>query len=199
EYIWENYPDTEFISEIHIDMIFTNNWEDALVSYLENNDQPMISCGIVDPTGVRHFLDVPAVKLPSNIECFNEYLKTLKVDKVVHGFTNPCIHISKILKQVGGYDAHFLTGKQAFEDDSMLLGYYYYYGTRINWKPYVNYNSIVYHVTAGQRMSLCDNVNINYNGLIKQYGAMGIKHLSEFHKSEWAVGFFSQQYQLLFR
>jgi len=43
EYIWKNIPDTLYISELHLDMIFSPNWETPLVTYLENNEEPLIS------------------------------------------------------------------------------------------------------------------------------------------------------------
>jgi hypothetical protein len=192
-YIWENFPDTVYISELHLDMIFTYNWEDALVNYLDGSGEGLISCGIVDQKGFLPFLD-KAVAVPCSKDLFDDFLKSLSVDVIKHGFTNPCIHVSKILKETGGYDPLFLTGKQCFEDDSMLLGYYYYYGTKQNWHPKVNFNSVVYHAVAGQRLSLNDSIAVNFNGLVKQYGAMGLKHLSALHKSAWQKNYFSQQY-----
>ncbi len=193
-YIFKQYPDTQFVSEIHLDMILTTHWEDPLVTYLEENDEPLVSCGIVDQGGNLSFLQKLVEPLPKDKDLIDDYLSGLKQDSVVHGFTNPCIHKVEVLKATGGYNQRFLTGKQAFEDDSMLLGYYYYYGTRVNWKPKVNYNSVVYHAVAGQRLGMGDSVMVNYSGLVKQYGAMGLKHLSELHKSQWQVSFFSEQY-----
>ncbi len=203
--IWERYPDTEYISELHLDMILTHNWEDPLIAYLDNNDEPIISCGIVDQSGNLNFLNkavTPVIQQSKIIhaggdddgDVYDEYLVGLRQDVVVHGFTNPCIHKSSILQCTGGYNPRFLTGKQAFEDDSMLLGYFYYYGTKVNWRPKVCYKSVVYHAVAGQRLDLRDSVMINYYGLIKQYGAMGLKHLSQLHKSQWHINYFSEQY-----
>lgn len=200
EYIWANYADTDYISEIHLDMIFPPHWEDALVEYLDKNDEPMISSGIIDAQKNLNFLDQTAQYIPTDLNEFDEFLENLRIDKIVHGFTNPCVHVSKILKIAGGYDKNFLKGKQCHEDDSMLLGYYYYYGTKENWHPKVNYNTVVYHAIAGQRMVLEDfgaNVNLNYNGLILQYGVMGLKHLSELHKSAWHKNFFGAEYNRL--
>lgn len=195
EYIWNNFPDTEFISEIHLDMIFSSNWEDKLVDFLDSNNEPMISCGIVDQNGHMNFLSNNTVDIPDNKNTFDDFLLSLRCDKVVPGFTNPCIHVSRILKDTGGYNYHFLKGKQCFEDDSMLLGYYYYYGTKENWHPKVNYNSVVYHAIAGQRLDMSDNVRLNFDGLIKQYGAMGLKHLSKLHTSQWHIDYFNEQYK----
>ncbi len=195
EAIWDGYPHTGFTSEIHLDMILTHNWEDVLVEYLESHDEPLISCGIVDQNGYMSFLNKTAERPPLEADMMDDYLKGLRLDRIEHGFTNPCIHNATILKETGGYNSRFLTGKQAFEDDSMLLGYYYYYGTRAHWKPKVHYGSVVYHAIAGQRIGMNDSVMINYSGLVKQYGAMGLKHLSELHKSEWQVRYFGEQYR----
>jgi hypothetical protein len=191
-YIWNNLADTKYISEIHLDMIFTWNWEDQLIDFLDTNDEPMISCGIVDAEGNLLFLNE---KVTIDIDNLDELFISLRRDIVVHGFTNPCIHNSAILKETGGYNPHFLRGKQCYEDDSMLLGYYYYYGVRANWYPKVNYNTVVYHAIAGQRMGLSDSVLLNFNGLVKQYGAMGLKHLSMLHKSTWHINFFNEEYK----
>ncbi len=196
EYIWENIPDTLYISELHLDMLFTHNWESALVNYLRGSDEPLVSCGIVDQKGFLPFLN-KAVTMPASKEMFDDFLKGLRVDEIKHGFTNPCIHVSKILREAGGYDTLFLRGRQCFEDDSMLLGYYYYYGTKRNWHPMVNFNSVVYHAVAGQRLGMNDSIMINFNGLVRQYGAMGLKHLSVLHKSAWQKNYFSSQYNQL--
>lgn len=196
EYIWDNFPKAEYISELHPDMMFTHRWEDALVDYLDNNDEPLISCGIIDKDGNMPFLEKSAA-LPKDSTAWDEFLAGLRQNSIVHGFSNPCVHVSKILKEVGGYDSRFLNGKQCFEDDSMLLGYYYYYGTKANWYPKINYNSVVYHAVAGQRMGLGDSVMVNYNGLVRQYGAMGLKHLSMLHKSRWHKSFFMQQFNAI--
>lgn len=193
-YIWENFPDTAYISEIHPDMIFPPHWEDAPVAYLESHDEPVVSCGIVDRSGKMPFLNKTAV-LPASPDGYDGFLESLREDTVLDGFTVPCIHVSKILRETGGYDPAFLTGKQCFEDDSMLLGYYYYYGTKANWRPKICYGSVVYHAVAGQRMNLGDNVMINFNGLVRQFGAAGLKHLSNLHTSAWHKRFFKQQYE----
>lgn len=192
-FIWENFPDTEYISEIHLDMLFTWAWEDMLVSYLDTHDEPVISCGIVDQRGNMPFLNKTAA-VPDSNDKYDDFLANLREDSILHGFTNPCVHASKALKETGGYNSLFLKGKQCFEDDSLLLGYYYYFGTRANWHPKINFNSIVYHAIAGQRLDISGNVMVNFNGLIKQYGAMGLKHLSDLHKSAWHKKFFLTNY-----
>ena len=126
-------------------------------------------------------------------------MAALKQDTIIRGFTHPCIHNLNILKEIGGLNTAFLKGKQAFEDDSLLLGYHYYYGTKTNWKPKVNYQTVVYHEIGGQRYDLNDNIMINFDGLIKQYGAMGIKRLANIHKNDWSVNFFTEQFNALSR
>lgn len=198
EYIWAKLPETQYISEIHPDMIFAPHWEDALVDYLDSHDEPVISCGIVDQNGNMPFLNQKA-ETQEGMSDFNEFLLNLRSDKVVRGFTCPCVHVSSILKQTGGYNAAFLKGRQCFEDDSMLLGYYYYYGTKRNWHPLVNYNSVVYHAVAGQRLGIKGNVMVNFNGLVRQYGAMGVKALVSLHESKWHKNFFTGQYNELIK
>ncbi|MGB8452825.1 MAG: hypothetical protein WCD89_10910 [Anaerocolumna sp.] len=195
QYIWDNYPDTEFISEIHMDMLFTHHWEDAMVDFLNSNDEPVVSAGIIDKNGVLPFLDDTAREIPSDYEEYDSFLSGLRCDKIVHGFTHPCIHKAEIIRKIGGYDTRFLKGKQCFEDDSLLLGYYYYYGTKADWHPKVNYNSVVYHAVALQRLGLHDSIVPNLSGLIKQYGAMGFKSLSHLHKSAWHKRFFEDKYK----
>jgi hypothetical protein len=196
EYIWEHMPDTEYISEIHLDMIFVPHWEGPLVDYLSSHDEPMISCGIMDKNGYMPFLN-KKVEKPEGAYDLSGFLANLRMDEVTQGFTNPCVHVSAILKETGGYNAAFLKGRQCFEDDSMLLGYYYYYGTKRAWYPKINFNSVVYHAVAGQRLDMRGNVMVNFNGLVRQYGAMGIKALSTLHKSTWHRRFFGEQYTLL--
>ncbi len=192
-YIWENAPDVKYITEIHPDMVFPARWEEPLIAYLQTHDEPMVSCGIVDKDGKMPFLEKSA-PFPRTPALFEEFLLGLRQDALVNGFTVPCVHVSDILKETGGYNPAFLKGSQCFEDDSMLLGYYYYYGTRRQWRPVVNYNSVVYHAVAGQRMDVTGNVTVNFNGLIRQYGAMGLKHLSELHSSPWHQRYFKRQY-----
>jgi hypothetical protein len=193
EYIWKNFSGCRFITELHLDMIFPEHWEDALIAYLEAHDEPMVSCGIIDKQGNMPFLNKTAA-LPQNKVEYNAFLQGLRENAILHGFTNPCVHATAILKEAGGYNPLFLKGGQCFEDDSMLLGYYYYYGTKRNWYPKINFNSVVYHAVAGQRLNMGGNVMVNFDGLVKQYGLMGLKHLSTLHKSAWHRSYFAEQY-----
>ncbi len=195
EYIWEHMPDTEYISELHPDMVFAPHWEDPLVDYLCGHDEPIICCGILDKDGNIPVLNRKPEK-PEGMDLVS-FLSSLRTGDVLHGFTNPCVHVSAILKETGGYNTAFLKGQQCFEDDSMLLGYYYYYGTKRAWPPLVNFNSVVFHAVAGQRLGIQGNILINLNGLIRQYGAMGIQALHTLHESAWHKRFFESQYTLL--
>ncbi|MDR2650637.1 MAG: hypothetical protein LBB94_13120 [Clostridiales bacterium] len=197
EYIWQVLPDTEYISEIHMDMIFTENWDLPLINYLESTDEPVISCGIVDQNGAVSGLKQNLETLPADIEGLRECLNRWKRDLIIPGFTHPCIHKSNIMRAVGGYDARFMSGKQGFEDDSLLLGYYYYLGTKAGWKPKICCKSMVYHAVAGQRLTVSGNTAVNFSGLVKQYGLMGLKHLSELHTSQWHIDFFAENYKWL--
>jgi len=195
EYVWGS-TDASYVSELHLDMIFTDNWEAVLIDYLKKQDnEPMVSCGIVTKTGEMVYLDTTTMPPPNSLDDMDGYLANIKKDVIVNGFTHPCVHKVDILKEIGGFDTRFLNGKQAFEDDSLLLGYHYYYGTRANWIPKVNYNSVVCHHTAGQRLGLNDDLMINYNGLVKQYGAMGVKILSRIHRNPWSITFFTNQFE----
>lgn len=194
EYIWTHRRETKYISELHLDMIFSPLWEEALVGYLRTHEEPMISCGIIDKSGDMKFSGNTIREIPRDGTEMQKFLRNLTSNKIVHGFTHPCIHVSHILEEVGGYDLRFLEGKHCFEDDSLLLGYYYYYGTKAKWYPKVNYQSVVYHAIAMQRLEVADDITVNFNGLVKQYGAMGLKYLSELHKSSWQVDFFQEQF-----
>lgn len=202
EYVWQKMPQADFVTELHLDMIFSDNWENPLTEYLYANDEPVISCGIVDKYGETCIPDLK-VQLPpiNDLELMYDYLARLKQPVIVKGFTHPCVHRMDILKAVGGFDARFLKDKQAFEDDSLLLGYYYYYGTRANWNPKVNYRTVVYHETVGQRFGQRSNKTsalLNFNGLVKQYGAMGLSTLAELHSSPSKRIFYSKQFEQIY-
>ncbi|OAB40044.1 hypothetical protein PMSD_03080 [Paenibacillus macquariensis subsp. defensor] len=185
EYIWMHYYDTAYISEIHVDMVFTPNWYTPLIDYLENSDEPMISPGIITITGELQPLR-QYTTIPSTYRELITHLESLSVDEVHMGFVHPVIHRASALQSVGGYDTQFLSGKQGYEDDSLLIGYVYYMGTKNNWRPKCYLKSWVYHATLAQRMSLPDrhiDFAINEKGLFQQYGAYGLKQLSEIHSN----------------
>jgi hypothetical protein len=195
EYVWK-LPGVSFVSELHVDMAFTFNWEDALVDYLKSNEnEPLIGCGIVSKEGELICLNEFTAPPPQETELLDGYLQNLKRDTVTNGLTHPCIHKMEVLKAVGGFNTRFLRGKQAYEDDSLLIGYHYYYGIRANWKPKINYNSVVCHDLAAQRYDVNDAGFTNYQGLVALYGAMGLKTLAGIHKNQWPVDFFTGKYK----
>lgn len=193
-YIWSEFPETAYISELHVDMLFSEKWELPLIHYLETHDEPVISCGIVNARGHLVFLGQAAGALPEDAAQAADFLLEKRTDRIVAGFTHPCIHKSEILQAIGGINTQLLTGMQAFEDDSILLGYHYYYGTRANWHPKVCYQSVVYHAEAGQRFGVGHNIMENLQHLMKQYGAMGLKRLAELHTAPAQKQFFHQEF-----
>ena len=196
EYVWETYKEVQYISELHIDMVFTKGWENILLDYLEKNeDEPVISCGIVDKNGYIPVLDQWVTSPEQRIEEIDDFLNQLKKDEIGIGYTHPCIHRSEVLKKIGGINLRILSGRQAFEDDSILLGYHYYLGTRKKWRPKINFNAMVYHEVAGQRLELNDNIWLNLEKLIKQYGIMGLKVLSELHGTNGSIALFKLMYE----
>lgn len=185
EYIWTHYSDSEYISEVHVDMVFPSNWYAPLIAYLDTTDEPMISPGIITINGELQprgqFTTIP----PTYGELIT-HLESLSLDEVHPGFVHPVVHRADALRSVGGYDTQFLRGKQGYEDDSLLLGYVYYMGTKNQWRPKCYLKSWVYHATMAQRMSLPDkhlDFALNEKGLFQQYGAYGLKQLSEIHSN----------------
>lgn len=195
QYIWANHPGTEFISELHLDMIFTKHWEDPLIDFLDSNDEPVVGCGIVNRKEELVYTGKTAGPLPANPDEMDAYFYSLRSDTIIDGFVHPCIHKSSILKEIGGFDTRFLTGKHCFEDDSCLLGYFYYYGTKANWRPKMCCRSVVYHATEKQRYSTGETIWVNFDGLLRQYGLMGILQLSKIHEFSCSKEFFMQEFQ----
>ncbi|SKC84200.1 hypothetical protein [Maledivibacter halophilus] len=189
EYIWENYSEVPFICEIHLDMVFTKNWHIPLVDFLKVSDEPMVSPGIITSNGELHPINkgVSIGKVPMEYKKLEILLNRVIKEEIWEGFVHPVIHKSNILQEIGGYDYHFLKGKQGYEDDSILLGYLYYMGTRTNWKPKAYLKSYVYHASMAQRMTLQgkeEDFNLNLRGLFYQYGGYGFKFLSKLHKND---------------
>ncbi|WP_036604534.1 glycosyltransferase family 2 protein [Paenibacillus assamensis] len=183
EFIWENYPNTDFISEIHVDMIFPPNWYQPLIDYLEQSEEPLISPGILTAEGVLQPLGTH-VEVPSSYEQLCSLLNSCSQTSVMSAFVHPVIHRASILRAIGGYDIRFLRGKQGYEDDSLVLGYLYYMGLRSNWRPKCCLASWVYHATLAQRMSLPDkhmHFAQNEQGLLEQYGAHGLEQLQRIY------------------
>lgn len=188
-HIWANLPDIEFVSEIHVDMIFPEKWIKDLVDFLRCTDEPMICPGILTLQGELH----PDAKgkpiITEEIPIFdwermNCLLRSLTSAKIVEGFVHPVVHKSDVLRSVGGYDTRFIKGKQGYEDDSLLLSYRYYLGTKSNWRPKCLLSVRVFHATLFQRMSLPskeEDFNRNLTGLIFQFGVKGLIELGKLH------------------
>ncbi|MNX42711.1 hypothetical protein D3C86_731360 [compost metagenome] len=183
QYIWDNYEDTPYITEIHLDMVFPPNWAVPLVEFLEQSDEPLVSPAILTRFGEMQPLGT-YVQVPENIDDLRNLLLSFERDEVMERFVHPVVHKSQVLKEIGGYDTRFIQGKQGYEDDSILLGYFYYMGTRTKWRPKSYLRSWVYHETMAQRMSLPGrhhDFQLNEEGLFNQYGAYGLKHLAGIH------------------
>lgn len=187
-YIKENYSDIKYVAEVHVDMIFTRSWDRPLIEFLEKTNEPMVCPRIVyyEDNVYKVTGKEEAYLLPDNLDVKINFMESLSEDKIDYGFVHPVIHKFNILKKVNPYDVRFLVGKQGYEDDSILLGYNYYMGTKENWKPKMYYKSCVYHKTMGQRGKI-ENKNYqmlkNFEGLKIQYGAYGQKELSRIYSN----------------
>ncbi|MDU5949341.1 MAG: class I SAM-dependent methyltransferase, partial [Paenibacillus macerans] len=182
-YIEQQYPSVPFISEIHVDMLFPRNWYVPLISFLASSDEPMICPGLLTAYGELQPLG-ERIDLPRSPEAILQLLGQLPQEGLKPGFVHPVLHRAELLRELGGYDVRFLQGTQGFEDDSLLLAYAYYMGTRSGWRPKCCLASWVYHATLAQRMSL-SNIGTeflrNEEGLASQYGAYGLRQLSLLH------------------
>jgi len=187
QYIYQKYSDASYIAEIHVDMIFSQNWHMPLIDYLENSEEPLISPRILTAENSGYAFSDNAESISSFPDTVEEVMALLEKSTkagIVEGFVHPVIHKVSILKNIPAYDVGFLTGKQGYEDDSLLLGYSYYLGTSKKWKPKRCLHSCVYHKTIGQRFSLpnlSEEFQKNYLGLYTQYAAYGLKELARIH------------------
>ncbi|WP_232436774.1 glycosyltransferase family 2 protein [Paenibacillus senegalimassiliensis] len=183
EHIYTHYSDTPYISEIHVDMYFPENWYLPLIQYLDDHDDPMICPGILTSSGELLPLK-QQVTLPENEQELLALLASLPQSGVRPGFVHPVIHRREALESVGGYDLRYFAGKQGYEDDSLLIGYANYMGTRTDWRPKCLLSSWVYHATMAQRMSLPDkwtDFDLNRKALLRQYGGYGLEQLALLH------------------
>lgn len=187
-FIKEYYNDTKYVAEVHLDMIFTPNWAKPLIYFLEKTKEPIVSPRIVyyedneyKATGKKE-----SFIFPEALEDKLKFMESLCENRVDYGFVHPVIHRFNALKKINAYDISFLTGKQGYEDDSIILGYNYYMGTKENWVPKIYYKSCVYHKTIGQRnklKGLNEDFEKNLIGLKTQYGAYGQKELSRIYSN----------------
>ncbi|WP_018749875.1 glycosyltransferase family 2 protein [Paenibacillus sanguinis] len=183
QHIFTHYPQTPYISEIHVDMLFPENWHVPLIHYLDEHDEPMICPGILTAAGELLPLK-QKIPLPDNNQDLLALLAGLQHSGTQPGFVHPVIHRKEALESIGGYDLRYFTGKQGYEDDSLLVGYANYMGTRTGWRPKCLLSSWVYHATMAQRMSLQDkwaDFDLNRKGLLRQYGGYGLEQLALLH------------------
>ncbi len=177
-YLLENYSDTRYVAEIHLDMIFPPNWAKPLITYLEEHDDPIISPRILRKINNKFYLqdNGTEINFAGNLEDKTQILQSLTEKSLVFNFVHPVIHKLEALRSIHYYDPGFLTGHQNFEDTSILIGYRYYMGTRSNWKPKCYWESCVFHQIEGQRLNILNTKDPqkNLDGLIRQYGAYGI-------------------------
>lgn len=189
EFIWQHHPDTQLISELHVDMVFPAKWVDTLSRFLDLHcDEPMIAPGILTESGELHpeARGLRVIAPPTDLDSLTQILEHMVADRVVTGFVHPVVHRADILKAVRGYDTRFLSGKQGFEDDSLLLGYRYYMGRRANWRPKAYLGTRVFHATLAQRLSLervPEEMGKNLRGLVHQYGVYGLLELADIHQN----------------
>lgn len=179
-HILNNFPEIEYIAETHLDMIFMPNWHIPLIEFLKETDEPMVCSRII--CGTNNYYTIQdtgeVVQLPSDVKSMSFKLQELAEDKILpNNFTHPAIYQAKDLRGINFFDVGFLTGKQNFEDTSILIGFSYYMGTKNNWMIKCCLNSCNYHRIEGQRLrtQASDDYNKNLHGLITQYGAYGIK------------------------
>jgi hypothetical protein len=185
-WLWAHAPNCDFVSEIHLDMLFPPQWTAPLVAWLEAHPaEPMVCAGILTATGELHPEGRPVAALPQpfwhDVAAVQALLAASRRDEVMAGFVHPVVHRASELRAVGGYDTRFLRGHQGYEDDSLLLGYRLRVGLRHDWRPRCWLGSRVFHATLAQRMSLPGAgaaFTTNLHGLLAQYGVAGLEQLS---------------------
>lgn len=185
KYILKEYKHMKYLAEIHLDMIFSENWEVPIINRLDLSDEPMMCANIIyyDTESNKHVLnsDNKYIDFSGDLEAKINILKSNESYGIIEKFTHPVIHKIDVLEAINAYDIGFLIGKQGYEDDSLLLGYSYYMGTKNKWVPKSCLESCVYHKVCAQRFDIEDKYNqweLNNKGLKSQYGAYGQKELA---------------------
>lgn len=189
EYIWKTWPEVKYIAEAHVDMVFTPHWHKPLIKFLEDTGEPIVCPRILiyENNAYRTNFSEETFNFPKDLDGRIKVLESLQEDTVKEKFVHPVIHRAEVLKEIHPYDVRFLTGKQGYEDDSILLGYNYYIGTKHKWRPKMYMGSCVYHKTLAQRIGLpniFDEFSKNYMGLKNQYGGYGFEELARIHHNE---------------
>ncbi|MFS0722835.1 hypothetical protein [Paenibacillus sp. 1P07SE] len=199
QYVWQEFPDARYISEIHVDMLFPPDWYVPLTDYLAASSEPMVCPGIVTSSGELQPLGL-RISPPEDAAGWLTLLASLPRAGLAYGFVHPVIHRCEALRAIGGYDISLLRGRQGYEDDSLLLAYAYYMGTRTRWKPRCYLQSWVFHATMAQRMSIPDkqqDFELNELGLFHQYGINGLRELARLHSQPNMFGDMVRKYILL--
>ena len=189
EFVWSQYPECNFITEIHQDMIFPSGWTEQLQEFLETNpEEPCICPGIITAQGEwhPHQKGASSIPLPETNQELLQLLHQYERNETVEGFVHPVMHRSDCLKKVGGYNLQDLPGKQGFEDDYLLLAYYNQLRLPFGWRPKADLRTCVFHHTMAQRMGLSDmqeEASKNHQGLLHRFGTQGIEDLKRIHSS----------------
>jgi hypothetical protein len=187
-WLWNNEP-PQYLSEIHLDMLFPPGWSAELAAFLDAHpDEPLVAPGILAANGelapdARRVLTIEpqwwehADRIVAMLASWNE-------PRVLPGFVHPVLHRSDALQAIGGYDTRFLRSVQGYEDDSMLLGHRLRIGIARDWRPKCWLGTRVFHATLGQRFSVGDlsrSVVVNLHGLLAQYGVHGLEQLVQLY------------------
>lgn len=185
QWLWRHEP-PQYLSEIHLDMLFPPGWSAELAAFLDANpDEPLVAPGILTANGelapgVRRVVVLEAAWWEQSA-AIQGSLRQWREPRAVQAFVHPVLHRSEALRAIGGYDTRFLRGMQGYEDDSLLLGHRLRLGIARDWRPKCWLGARVFHATLAQRMTvgnLAQSVVVNLNGLLAQYGVVGLEQLA---------------------
>jgi hypothetical protein len=185
QWLWQHEP-PQYLSEIHLDMLFAPGWATELATFLDSHpDEPLVAPGILmangelAPDGRRVASLAPAWW--EQAAAIVASLAQWREPRTVQAFVHPVLHRNEALRAIGGYDTRFLRGLQGYEDDSLLLGHRLRLGLARDWRPQCWLGARVFHATLAQRMTVGDlaqAVVVNLNGLLAQYGVVGLEQLA---------------------
>lgn len=185
QWLWQHEPPT-YVSEIHLDMLFAPGWATELAAFLDAHpDEPLVAPGILMANGELAPDQHRVASLPTawwdQADAIVASLPQWRESRTVQAFVHPVLHRSADLRAIGGYDTRFLRGLQGYEDDSLLLGHRLRLGLARDWRPQCWLGARVFHATLAQRMTVGDlaqAVVVNLNGLLAQYGVLGLEQLA---------------------
>ena len=187
-WLWSNEP-PQYLSEIHLDMLFPSGWSAELAAFLDAHpDEPLVAPGILTANGelapdTRRVLTIEP-QWWEHADRIVAMLASWKEPRLLPAFVHPVLHRSDALQAIGGYDTRFLRSVQGYEDDSMLLGHRLRIGIARDWRPKCWLGTRVFHATLGQRFTVGDlsrSVVVNLNGLLAQYGVHGLEQLAQLY------------------